>query len=267
MRARFVDWSRHQGQTNLKETVQEWGLKGLYARCTIGWSYKDPWYEWNFEQAREIRDTIDPEFIFCAYHVLWPWNNAPEREVDWFLKQMVVDGDRPDGIVDDIELPNDPDGWKTVSKASVASQIKRQLPYMAVESGLRVMVYTGSWWWNSNSHLGSETPLGIESDYPLIEAEYITPAWKRGRVDFSEAPEDTLPAVLGLGRGWSSDDLVMWQWTSGLRPVGVQSTSQDGDVLIPSYEDFRVLLGMDEPPLTTEQKVDILWENHPEYHP
>lgn len=265
MRVRAIDWSRHQGQTNLKETVERWNIKVLMARCTIGWSYKDPFYEHNFEQAMQIK-AEDPEFLFLAYHVLWPWNNAPTKEVDWFKKQMVVDGVRPDGVVDDLELPNTADGWKTVSKSSVANQIKIQLPYMRSTTGLRVLTYSGSWWWNAINHLGSQTPLGIEEGYPLIEAEYTTPKWRRGKIDFSEAPEEPRQPA-SLGKGWTKDSLVSWQWTSGLIPTGVQSASQDGQVLMITLEEFRQLLELDAPALTDKEKLDILWDNHPELHP
>ena len=263
MRVRAIDWSRHQGQTNLIDTVKEWNIKVLMSRCTIGWSYKDSFYEHNFEQAMKIKSDHDPEFLFLAYHVLWPWNNAPEREVDWFVKQMVVDGKKPDGAVDDLELPNDDDGWSRVSKPSVANQIKIQLPDMRAKSGLRVLGYTGSWWWNALKHLGSQAPLGIEEDYPLIEAEYTTAKWRKGKVDFSEAPEESRQPA-SLGKGWTK--AASWQWTSGLKPIGVQSQSQDGQVLMMTLAEFRQLLELDEPPLTYNQKTDILWSHHPELH-
>lgn len=264
MRARIVDWSKHQGQTNLLETVKEWNIKVLMARCTIGWSYVDSFYAHNFEQAQNIKANHDPEFLFLAYHVLHPWNNAPKREVDHFVKNMKVDGASPDGAVDDLELPNTVNGWSTVSRQSVANQIRIQLPYMELQSALKVLVYTGSWWWSSNGHFGSQTPLGIEKDYPLIEAEYTTARWRRGRVDFNEAPEEPKqPAT--LGKGWT--EAASWQWTSGLKPIGVSSQSQDGQVLLMTYEEFRQLLLLDAPELTDKEKLAILWEVHPELHP
>ena len=180
------------------------------------------------------------------------------------MKQMVVDGEKPDGAVDDLELPNTTSGWSTVSKSSVANQIKIQLPDMRAKTGLRVLTYSGSWWWNAIRHLGSQTPLGIEEDYPLIEAEYTTPKWRRGKIDFSEAPEEPKQPA-SLGKGWKK--AASWQWTSGLMPIGVQSASQDGQVLMITYEEFRQLLELDAPPLTYNQKTDILWEAHPELHP
>lgn len=269
MRTRIIDWSRHQGVTNLQAVRTRWGIIMLMARCTIGWSYKDPHYINNFRQAIAIKNAFpNDEFWFVAYHVLWPWNRDPLREVGWFLENIEVDGILPDFLVDDLELPNSTDGWASLTPSSVADQIETQLPAIEQRSGLSVATYTGSWWWNSSRHIGSVTPIGIEQDFPLIEAEYITPAWKVGRVDFSEEPaDDRFP--ISLGRGWTLEDLLSWQWTSGLIPEGVQSASQDGQSLMWTLEKLREWAGKDttEPPLTYEQKTDILWEAHPELHP
>jgi hypothetical protein len=264
MRIRVVDHSRHQGLTTYQLIYEAWDVLLYMARCTIGWGYVDPWYEHNFRQAQRLKAEVDERVLFFAYHVLWPWNRDPVREVGHFLDHIEVDGQQPDALVDDLELPNTSDGWASISKADVCSQIVVQLPAIQQRSGLFTAAYTGSWWWDG--HIGSCTPLGIEQDFMLIEAEYTTPRWKNGRVDFNEAPEaPQLPAK--LGDGWTQDMLLAWQWTSGLRPVGVQSSSQDGQVLIPTYDELRVLLGLQAPALTTDEKVAILWEAHPELHP
>jgi hypothetical protein len=265
-RGRLIDWSRHQGETNLRAVVEEWGIIGVIFRCTIGWSYFDPWYQWNFAQAVEIKEELD-EFFIGSYHVLWPWNRDPLKEAKWFKDHIKVDGVAPDFVVDDMELPNDKDGWSSITPKEVGNQIVVQLPAIEQETLLRCLGYTGSWWWNSPSHIGSVTPLGIESDYPLIEAEY-TDRWYMpiGSRDFSDAPEFPQEPV-SLGAGWSMADLVAWQWTSRLRPVGVQSKSQDGSVLMVSIQQFREIIGVSDPGLTDREKLSILWEAHPELHP
>jgi GH25 family lysozyme M1 (1,4-beta-N-acetylmuramidase) len=270
-RPRLIDWSRHQAETNLQMVVDEWGIIGVIFRCTIGWSYFDPWYQWNFAQAVAIKEKLEDffidEFFIGAYHVLWPWNRDPLKEAKWFKDHIKVDGVAPDFVVDDMELPNTKDGWSSITPKEVGNQIVVQLPAIEQETGLRCLSYSGSWWWNADAHLGSVTPLGVEKDYPLIEAEY-TDRWYMpiGSRDFSEAPEfPTEPAT--LGRGWTLADLVAWQWTSRLRPVGVQSKSQDGSVLMVSVNRFKEIIGESSPDLTDKEKLDILWTNHPEFHP
>jgi len=265
-RPRIVDWARYQGQTTLRALVEEWNIVALMARCTIGYSYFDPFYEHNFAEAQEIKNDY-PDFLFGAYHVLWPWNRDPLREAKWYKDHIKVNGVMPDFGVDDLELPNDPDGWKTVTPREVGNQIVVQIPALASETGLKILGYTGSWWWNSPSHLGSVTPLGIEPELPLIEAEY-TDRWYQpvGSRDFKDAPEaPQFPAE--LGKGWTLADLVSWQWTSRLRPVGVQSKSQDGQVLMVTLQRFKEIIGTTPVALTDHEKVGMLWEAHPELHP
>lgn len=260
MRERMVDWSRHQGQTDLAKAIDEWGIVGLMARCTIGFGYADAWYEWNFEQAQRLG------ILFGAYHVLYPWNRNPGKEVDWFARHIMVNGTLPDFVVADLELPHTEDGWKTITPKEVGQQIVSLLPALAARTGKRVFVYTGSWWWNGtigNCLMGKVTPLGIEQDYMLWESEYPinTPV---GGIQFSQAPE--APKMPTLGKGWTDKDLVGWQWTSCLKPTGVQSKSQDADVLIPTFDEFLVIIGKAAPPLSDKVKLDRLWEAHPELH-
>lgn len=264
MRVRGVDHSKHNGKKDLAAIYEKWGVKIFMHRCTIGWSYADAWYIDAFLQAQELKQQ-DPEVLFVAYHVLYPWNRAPEKEVDWFYDRMQVDGLFPDAVVDDLELPHTPQGWAAVSKPEVADQIKRQLPYMATKIPAKVLVYSGSWWWNGSAHLGSETPLGIEKNYPLIEAEYTTHKNEVGKVDFSRAPEE--PHFPAPGDGWDLEDIISWQWTSGLIPVGVSNASQDGQVFLYPMDQIRALLGLEGAPLSMKEKVAILWDGHPELHP
>jgi hypothetical protein len=58
----------------------------------------------------------------------------------------------------------------------------------------------------------------------------------------------------------------MWQWTSCLKPLGVQNASQDGSVLIPTFDKFLVMIGKAAPPISESVKVERLWEAHPELH-
>lgn len=251
MRASLVDTSRYQSKVNGAE-LKAAGFCAIVARCTIGWSYRDAWYKNTLIEAH------DNDLLFGAYHVLWPENNNPQREAAWFAENIAPSGlESPDFIVADLERL----GGRTASQ--VATQIGQLLLAMEAEVGLRPIVYTGSWFWNGSNHLGPATPIGIEQDYHLWEAEYLNPPPWKTHWDPQDAPQNTEPVV--LGRGWT--EWAMWQWTSRGKPIGVQSGNLDYDVFNGTEEEFRLFLNLDTPPLTYEQKVDVLWEAHPELHP
>jgi len=257
MRANLVDWSRHQGKTDVE--LLEDLIDGVIARCTIGWSYKDAWYIHNFMHTKAI-----PGKLFGAYHVLWPENRDPKREARWFKSQASVDGVWPDFIVCDDEL----------MQGLPAHDVLRQCEVLAKECGnlfgVVPRIYTGSWFWNGANHLGPATPGGWEHQFPLIEAEYLSvpliyngrPRWPR-TWRFGEEPQPPIAPKV-LGRGWQ--EWWMMQWTSKLEPIGVQSKSQDGCVYNGTLNELIIELGIKEPPLMYEQKTDILWEAHPELH-
>jgi hypothetical protein len=256
----MVDWSKYNGKTNLKATVDEFGIVALMARCTIGHAYVDPYYYHNFQQARDLG------VLFGAYHVLRPQERAPAAEVAWFKKYMTLDGEPPDFAVGDCELPNKPIDWKLITPKEAGQVITATFYTMRASLAIKILTYTGSWWWNGKDHLGSVTPLGMEKDFPLIEAEYLTLATDRGRVEWDKAPE--APRLPSPGRGWKPEDIVSWQWTDGLRGVGCGPDGNkymDGQVLIPTYDEFLALIGKTHP-VSDKAKLDRLWEHHPELH-
>jgi hypothetical protein len=255
-----VDWSRYNGKTTMRDAVDAFGLCGVMARCSIGASYKDPYYDWNHEQARILG------ILFGAYHVLRPWDRQPLKEADEFAKKMLTDGDKPDFAVGDYELPNTPADWKLITAKEVGQQIVLQLPGIRDRTGLVVLTYSGSWWWGSPSHL-SCAPLGIETMFPLIEAEYVAKSTPKGKVTWAQAPE--APRLPTPGAGWRKEDIVGWQWTDSLVGTGCGPDGnkyQDGDVLIPTYEEFLVMIGK-KAQVTDKAKLEILWVHHPELHP
>lgn len=252
MRARLVDISRYQGQVNAQHLVDA-GFIGIVARCTLGWSNADPFYVHNFRSAAEAGA------IFGAYHVLWPANRDPTREARWFVENWSVDGSFPAFIVADLEL------MKGQSATEVARQIVILLREMQSRTGLRPIIYTGSWFWNGPTRLGPATPIGVEEDHPLWEAEYLqgrfTPAGSKTPGESPEPPK--IPQELGKGwSGWS-----LWQWTSKGVPIGAPDASNmDYNVFNGTEEEFMTWLGLSHQ-ITLEEKVDTLWEAHPELHP
>lgn len=260
MRARMVDWSKYNGKTDMKAAVDAFGLCGVMARCTIGHAYVDPYYYWNFQQARDLG------ILFGAYHVLRPQERAAAAEVAHFKKYMTLDGEPPDFAIGDCELPNKPEDWKLISPKEAGVVISHTFYRMRDALAIKVLTYTGSWWWNGKDHLGPATPIGMEQDFPLIEAEYLTLPTDRGKVTWAKAPE--APRLPTPGRGWTAKDVVGWQWTDGLVGIGCGQDGnkyQDGDVLIPTYDEFLAIIGKTHP-VSDKAKLDRLWEHHPELH-
>jgi GH25 family lysozyme M1 (1,4-beta-N-acetylmuramidase) len=248
MRANLVDWSRYQGKTDVALLANK--IDGVMARSSIGWSYKDAWYIHNFKTTQAAGK------IFAAYHVLWPENNDPKREARWAKDQMVVDGVWPDYQVLDIELMHGRSGTDILQQSEI---ICKELANL---TGLFTVIYTGSWFWNR-----LPSPGGFEQDFPLIEAEYRSPpTYRIPRVfKFGEEPQGPKKPLV-LGRGWT--DWWMWQWTSKMEPVGVQSASQDHDVYNGTLEMLEQDLGLGggQPPVSDKEKLDRLWVHHPELH-
>ena len=220
------DWSRYQGRTDVEMVADD--IDFLMARCTIGWSYRDQWYAWNLQQAKAAN------IIFGAYHVLWPANNDPKREAKWFADNWTVDGEAPDFVVCDDELMHNK------SPANVLNQCRVLALEVSDLFGAPTRIYTGSWFWNQ-----LPSPGGFEDQFPLIEAEYLIPPVRYPRVwHTGEDPQQPKePAV--LGRGW--DDWWMWQWTSKMEPVGVESKSQDADVYNGTLQQLKEDLAIVKP--------------------
>ena len=233
MRAALIDTSRYQGMIDAAK-IKAAGFCGIVARCTIGLSEDGSsvgrsldFYHNSQKQAR------DNGMIFGAYHVLWPANKNPIREADHFLARC--------GPVDlavlDVELDHG------LTKPAIQAQAKIWLDRVSAALQKRILVYTASWWWT--------VAAGWENTYPLIEAEYILSA-PRGGITKSQQPEAPKQPV-SLAKGW--DQWAMHQWTSGGKPVGVQSESLDYNVANATEEQLRVFLGLEPSPPTLEERV------------
>lgn len=236
MRASLVDVSRYQGSVDVGR-IKSAGFCGVVNRCTIGLSTDGAaigqglnYYLANQETSRSLG------MIFGAYHVIWPANDNPEGEADWFMANC---GDI-DLAVLDVELTHG------LTKSEVQAQCKKWLDRVSGALDCRVVVYTGSWWWNQAA--------GWENQYPLWEAEY-TVSQPRGGVDIGQQPDSDSPHFIG----WN--DWKLWQWTSGGKPLGAQSASLDYNVYNGDEDDLREWLALevqeppDEEPIPIELRV------------
>ena len=235
MRAALADVSRYQGMIDATK-IKAAGFCGIVARCTIGLAEDGSsvgrsldFYHNSQKQAR------DNGMIFGAYHVLWPANKNPIREADHFLARC--------GPVDlavlDVELDHG------LTKAAIQAQAKVWLDRVNAALIQPIFVYSASWWWTVAA--GWEN----ENVYPLWEAEYIV-SLPRGGITQSQQPEAPKQPA-SLAKGW--DQWAMWQWTSGGKPVGVQSESLDYNVANATEEQLRIFLGLELAPPTLEARV------------
>lgn len=237
MRATLVDISRYQKQVD-GSAIKAAGFDGIIARCTIGWSYLDPFYIHNFRTAREN------ELVFISYHVLWPWNRDPERELDWAMENCEVDGEKPDGATGDYERPNTTQGWGQVSEDEVARQIRIHLPGLEQRMQRRATAYSGTWWWGASGHL-SVFPVGVENRFGWHEAEYFAHPPAGQWYDPNDAPMTGNPN--SIARGW--DDWSFWQWTSRGRPIGAPDASNmDYNVFNGDLNALKAYLNLEQPP-------------------
>lgn len=231
MRAALVDTSRWQGKVNVA-AIKAAGFVGVVARCTIGLIYIDPYYKDTQQQCQ------DEDMIFGGYHVLWPDNKEPRLEAEWFDENA----GEVDLIVQDVELNHG------LSKRVVTDQAYQWFLEMEEwRAPTRKIAYSGSWWWTVN-----QGPL--EETYDYWEAEYYRQS-PRGGIDRSEAPTGDPSS---LPPGW--DDWKFWQWTSGGKPIGVQSESLDYNIFNGTEEELRVYLNLDSPPIPNGETIPFQGE-------
>jgi GH25 family lysozyme M1 (1,4-beta-N-acetylmuramidase) len=242
MRAAVVDSSRYQGMLDAAK-IKAAGFCGIVARCTIGFLQDGSsigrgldFYRNSQQQAR------DNGLIFGGYHVLRPENRNPVREAE----NYAASAGPTDLDIVDIELMS----GQTASV--VIAQAQTLIVQFETLRGRKPVIYTGSWFWDGPSYIGSVTPAGWEQNYALWEAEY-TRQLPRGGVEPSWAPVGE-PGDLSDGfGGWK-----FWQWTSSGRPFGVQSQSLDYDIFNGTEEELRQFLGLTDPPPTLEDRVSVL---------
>lgn len=225
MRAALVDTSRWQGSVDAA-AIKAAGFVGVIARCTIG-MVLDNRYHATQERCK------DEGLMFGGYHVLWPDNKDPEGEAEFHADNL---GD-VNLDVQDVELNHG------LSKRVVVDQAYDWFIKMEeLRPDLKKIAYSGSWWWTVN-----QGPL--EEEYDYWEAEY-TRSSPRGGIDKSWAPTGD-PA--SLPPGW--DDWKFWQWTSGGKPIGVQSESLDYNIFNGTEGELRLYLEIDPPPPIVGEKI------------
>ncbi|NOR90108.1 MAG: hypothetical protein GQ524_07615 [Anaerolineales bacterium] len=202
----FIDASRHQLIVN-GANVKAAGFTGILARCTIGWSYVDPFYEQNYRIA------LENDLWFGAYHVTWPINRAPEREAQWFVDHLIPQGQsqEPKYTAIDSELGTKyhESGHHLVSGNEIIQMTIEECNQVQLKTNKLPWIYTARWFWNSNK-LKPFIGQG-ETAYPLHIANY---PWSTPPRDVGIDPTLKYNVYPLIADPWSEEQLIAWQWTS-----------------------------------------------------
>ena len=120
--------------------------------------------------------------------------------------------------------------------------IRAMLTEVELAFGKRPIVYTAKWW--TDPWIGNCAWL---KEYPLWVADYT-------------AAPPSAPRRLPIGLfNWT-----FWQYSDWAEMPGIAENDEDVDVFNGTIDELRALGG--NPPLTTEDKVALLWGAHPELH-
>jgi lysozyme len=232
-RALGIDVSRYQGAVDWAQVKAAGGGFGI-ARCTIGLAPIDPRYKANIAGIRE------QGMVSGAYGVLWPANRNPKGEAEWFVENL---GDPlPDLLVFDFELGTKvhPAGHHKLTGRELIDQAELWLRTVERLTARRPIIYTAAWFWNDAK---MPTPTDWQDEYDLWVANYQR-----------ETPI--------MPRGWAR--WTFWQKDNTAKVPGV-SGNCDLDVFNGEANELTAYVAAQGAPrLTDKQKLDRLWEAHPE---
>lgn len=237
----FIDVSRYQGVVD-GAAVKAAGFTGMIARCTIGWSYVDPFYESNYLIAK------NSGLWFGAYHVTWPANRAPDREAQWFMDHIIPQGEsvEPKYKVVDSELGTSyhESGHHLVSGSDIIAMTVREAELITAGTDGLSWIYTARWFWNSNK-LKPFIGQG-ENAYPLHVANY---PWSTPPRDVGTDPTIKYNVYPLIADPWEEDELIAWQWTSKWphQQQLAQSHGLDADIFWHKYKEPEVPPPVEKP--------------------
>lgn len=226
-----IDVSRWQGNINWG-MVYEAGYRFAYIRSTIGNYYTDPMLHIYLDGAEAAG------LLTGVYLVIAPAASnggaliSVQAHLDRFREAM---GERrpPLPPVLDCELAR----GRTLTE--ITNLIRDCATGMHDLYLKRPLIYTAKYWWETNVQRRS-----YWREFDLWVANYRDP---------SGSP--LLPA------DWST--WLFWQWTAKGSVPGVESLDVDKDFFAGTLEELRSYAGIPTGP-TLEEKVERLWQAHPE---
>jgi len=262
-RAFGIDVSFWQGFINW-DTVMKHEKKPNFAFIRAGQGINpDIRFERNWEESKRHKELIRTAYWLYDWR---PGQASPEEQGQAF--RSIVPDDEQLPLVMDFEEPYA--GWSTTPfpRRDTALQIMHNFKQAAGVK--RMILYTNGSGWNSIKPL---TLPGWEQWF----AQWFYARDSRGALIIPYR-ECRSVGELTPTRETTIDKWQFWQFTSKLlgKEYGMASAGLDGNLFNGSPQDLRnyssaYLLEKNPPPviieLTDQQKVELLWEAHPELHP
>jgi GH25 family lysozyme M1 (1,4-beta-N-acetylmuramidase) len=208
----------------------------IIARATIGYGIKDQRFDWYWSEMKRIG------VCRAAYHVAYPSQGDYKRQAENFLK--VVKPSEHDRLAIDLELQ------QGVGKRAMTDFTNDFIRYLRLQTGRTPILYSRKNW--LENYLYPEQLISVDlwlAQYNNIQGKY--------------ALERTCPPALPRGH---SDWLIHQTGGYCVPFCGAASTFLDYDRWNGSEDDVRNYFGYggEQPELTLEQKVEKLWQAHPE---
>ena len=234
-----IDVSRWQGNINW-DAVAINERKVLFAgiRATISWGYVDSWFNHNWSEAKRVG------IARTAYHVLYP-GVSPKQQIDNFLKVVGEDiGEIP--LVLDVELPHNK------SPQEITNAILQCSSIIETKTGKKPIIYSRASFIDKYV-TGSRSPGAWLNQYDWWLAHYL-------RSGKEHAGPPAVP------KGVSRNRVLIHQTTPSGEAFGCDGNVMDYNRWQFDQDHFNNYVKRSKT-ITVAEKIDILWNAHPELHP
>ena len=214
-------------------------------RAGISWGYQDPWFAFYFQEAARI------ERVRLPYHVLYPGESAQAQMDNFFRILGSIDFTRTP-LVLDLEL----DHGK--STAHITRTTAESVTIITQRTGRIPILYSRAGWVNQYLKVSDLPPVHwwlAQYRYPLPYPLFT--------------PEHSSPPALPAG----VTDWLIHQTAARGQSIGAPAAHfmdynrWNGDKsAVLTFALAETDLPPVSPPLPLADKVDLLWEAHPELH-
>ena len=258
-------WSTN-GLANFKTLAQarDPEVRFLAFRATISWGYIDPFFAYHWKEASKIADyrkalvpAAPADFYLpvgrCAYGVIYPGEDG-RRQAYHQLKVVTDQGAdwTHDRLVIDLELHHDQSPRRITDTTNLYGKILKE------ETGRWPLLYMRYYWTRDNVIANELYP------FPLWYAQYLRAIpGIRYRAEYPPPPTPIFE-----DREWTVHQTAE---RGDPRPYGVTGKQVvDYDRWNGGWQEVAKFFAFDEQPnppvLTLEEKVNRLWDAHPELH-
>ena len=248
-----IDISGNQGNINFDKINTSTNfpkVRFIIARTGISWAYKDAWFETYWQRMKQIN------VVRMAYHVLYPKENI-KAQVDNMASRFSNKEFDGDGITADVELIHD------ASREQMSNATYEFVNRLRDWSKMPTFIYSRFQFVNDQFSLSDSWLKWYEQQY-----------WHMANYSktLMEFPTSNIWYPRDYMKSWK---LLMHQTgeKGDGKHIGTVSAQVDTDRWCLSDLAFDMMFKVQAPveppvviPPTLEQKVDRLWEIHPELH-